>query len=172
MPFPTDDAIEDEDYNVWICGSLNRNQRKMNELFEAINPVCVSRVAGSGNKTVYLLDQKADYYINLVPGFKYWDMCASEALMLARMGVVTDACQRPIIYDHTKDNYTIREGIIMAKNKKVYDVCSRRIHERLGKDVKTLHEEVLREVDVMKMRQRQELKSKPAEIKKIHLNGE
>lgn len=63
----------------------------MNALFEAINPVCVARVAGAGNKAVYLLDQKSDYYLNLVPGFKYWDMCASEALMLARMGVVTDA---------------------------------------------------------------------------------
>jgi hypothetical protein len=43
--------------------------------------------------------------------------------MLARMGVVTDASQRPLIYDHTKKSFTIREGIIMAKNKKVYDVC-------------------------------------------------
>lgn len=59
----------------------------------------------------------------MVPGFKYWDMCASEALMLARMGVVTDASQRPLLYDHTKKSYTIREGIIMAKNKKVYEVC-------------------------------------------------
>ena len=91
MPFPTDDAIEDEDYNVWVCGSLNKNQKNMNMLFDAINPVQVARVAGAGNKAVYLLDQKSDYYINLVPGFKYWDMCASEALMLARMGVVTDA---------------------------------------------------------------------------------
>ena len=91
MPFPTDDAIADDDYDVWVCGSLNKNQGMMNKLFDAIQPISVARVAGSGNKTVYLLDQKADYYINLVPGFKYWDMCASEALMLSRMGVVTDA---------------------------------------------------------------------------------
>jgi len=50
-------------------------------------------------------------------------MCASEALIQAMMGVVTDARHRPILYDHTKEKFTIREGIIIAKNKKVYDVC-------------------------------------------------
>lgn len=53
----------------------------MDDIFRAINPINIARVAGSGNKILYLLDQKAEYYINLVPGFKYWDMCASEALM-------------------------------------------------------------------------------------------
>ena len=43
------------------------------------------------------------------------------------MGIVTDANSRPIIYDHTKDNYTIREGIIVAKNKKVYDLVQKRV---------------------------------------------
>ena len=56
MPFPTDDAIEDQDYNVWVCGSLNKNQKNMNSLFDAVDPVCVARVAGAGNKAVYLLD--------------------------------------------------------------------------------------------------------------------
>ena len=63
----------------------------MNKIIDATNPLHVARVAGSGNKIVYMLDQKSEYYINLVPGFKYWDMCASEALMQARMGIVTDA---------------------------------------------------------------------------------
>jgi hypothetical protein len=77
-------------------------------------------------------------------------MCASEALMLARMGVVTDANQRPIIYDHTKSNYTIREGIIMAKNKKVYDVCASRILKNLNRDIPSIHQQVLAEADLRK----------------------
>lgn len=81
MPFPTDDAIDDNDFSVWFCGSLNKNQKVMDNIIDAIDPINVARVAGSGNKIVYLLDQKADYYMNLVPGFKYWDMCASEALI-------------------------------------------------------------------------------------------
>jgi 3'-phosphoadenosine 5'-phosphosulfate (PAPS) 3'-phosphatase len=38
-------------------------------------------VAGAGNKMVYMLDNKADLYLNLVPGLKMWDMCAGEALI-------------------------------------------------------------------------------------------
>ena len=123
MPFPTEDAVEDDCYKMWVCGSFNENQRVMNDIIKSLKPVTVSKVAGSGNKIIYLLDQKADCYLNLVPGFKYWDMCASEALVMAKMGVVTDAYQRPLIYDHTKKNYTIREGIIVTKNRKVYEVC-------------------------------------------------
>lgn len=44
-------------------------------------PAHLSRVAGAGNKIVYLLDQKADLYVNMVPGLKFWDMCAGEALI-------------------------------------------------------------------------------------------
>ena len=123
IPFPTDDSIEDEDYNVWLCGSLNKNQVVIDQIIEAISPVHCARVAGSGNKIIYLLDQKADYYVNLVPGFKFWDMCASEALIQARMGIVTDAFSKPLMYDHNSDDYTIKKGIIVAKNKKVYDLC-------------------------------------------------
>ena len=63
----------------------------MNELFEAINPIHISRVAGSGNKIIHLIDKKSDFYINLIPGFKCWDMCASDALIRAMKGIVTDA---------------------------------------------------------------------------------
>lgn len=127
MPFHTEDTIDDESYNLWICASYNKNQTIMNELINACRPINVAKVAGSGNKIINILDQKSDYYINLVPGFKYWDMCASEALIQAKMGIVTDANQRPLIYDHTRQSYTIKEGIIVAKNTKVYEVCKKRI---------------------------------------------
>jgi len=55
-----------------------------------------------------MLDQKADFYANLVPGFKYWDLCAGEALIQSMMGVVCDANHKPLEYDHTADDYTIR----------------------------------------------------------------
>jgi hypothetical protein len=35
---------------------MNVNQLKMNELFEALEAVDIGRVAGSGNKIVFLLD--------------------------------------------------------------------------------------------------------------------
>ena len=63
----------------------------MDELFTALDPVNVARVGGAGNKIVFMLDHMSDYYINLVPGMKYWDMCASEALIEAKMGLCTSA---------------------------------------------------------------------------------
>lgn len=81
QPFDSDSGQTPKDYKLWICGAMNINQDKMNELFEALEAIDIGRVAGSGNKVVYLLDQMADLYVNLVPGFKYWDMCASEALI-------------------------------------------------------------------------------------------
>jgi 3'-phosphoadenosine 5'-phosphosulfate (PAPS) 3'-phosphatase len=121
-PFNSDEGIDDKDYRLWVCGSMNRNQTKMDQLFDAIDAINVGRVAGSGNKIIYMLDSMADYYINLVPGFKYWDMCASEALIEAKMGICVDAKGKPLIYDHNRDDYTINEGIQIAKNMKVYNL--------------------------------------------------
>jgi len=94
----------------------------MNNIYKAIDPVHVAKVAGSGNKFVHLLDNKADCYLNLVPGFKFWDMCASDALIKSRHGFCTNADSKPLIYDETKTNYTVRDGIVVAKNKKVFEV--------------------------------------------------
>ena len=60
---------------------MNKNQKSHNEIFKAVDAKHVARIAGAGNKMVYMLDQKADLYVNLVPGMKFWDMCASEALI-------------------------------------------------------------------------------------------
>lgn len=70
-------------------------------------------------------------------------MCASEALIQARMGIVTDANGKPIIYDHLKGSFTIKEGIICAKNTKVFKLCENRIQSALGKDIPAIHREVL-----------------------------
>lgn len=86
---------------------MNTNQQSTNRIFEALKGQHIARVAGAGNKIVHMLDQKADFYVNLVPGFKYWDMCAGEALLQSMMGVVCDANHKPLIYDHNKTNFTI-----------------------------------------------------------------
>jgi len=43
------------------------------------------------------------------------------------MGVVCDANHKPLIYDHTLEDYTINEGIVVAKNKIVFDVANERL---------------------------------------------
>jgi|694.fasta_scaffold115723_1 3'-phosphoadenosine 5'-phosphosulfate (PAPS) 3'-phosphatase len=36
MPFHTEDAIERDDYKMWVVGSMNRNQQSMNEIINAL----------------------------------------------------------------------------------------------------------------------------------------
>jgi len=102
----------------------------MNQLIAALNPQSVERVAGSGNKLVHLTDNRSDYYLNFVPGFKNWDMCGSEAILQSRFGLVTDASRRPIYYN--KDRVTLKHGIIAAKNKQTYSICASRIEDITG----------------------------------------
>lgn len=63
----------------------------MNKIISSLKPSSIERVAGSGNKFIHLVEERSDYYLNLVPGFKFWDMCASEALIASRFGIVTDS---------------------------------------------------------------------------------
>jgi len=146
VPFPTEDCIKNENYDLWIVGSMNSNQESMNQIFKALNPQHVARIAGAGNKIVYLLDQKADFYVNLIPGFKYWDMCASEALISSMMGVVCDANHKPLIYDHTAKDFTIDQGIVIAKNKKIFDVVHERLIQSSGHDLSYFHRKAQIEV--------------------------
>ena len=86
----------------------------------------------------------ADFYINLIPGFKYWDMCASEALIEAKMGICVNAEGGPLIYDHkiqSKD-YTVEGGIIIAKNMLVYNMVRNRLMKNLGMTIEQFYGEV------------------------------
>ena len=118
----------------------------MNEIFKALDVIHIARVAGAGNKVVHMLDQKADFYVNLVPGFKYWDLCAGEALIQSMMGVVCDANHKPLEYDHTATDFTIKQGIVISKNKKVFDTAIDRLVSNTGHDLGYFHEKTLGEV--------------------------
>jgi hypothetical protein len=56
VPFESDEGVDEEHYKMWLCASMNKNQDIMNKLFKALNPIHIGRVAGSGNKIVYMLD--------------------------------------------------------------------------------------------------------------------
>ena len=43
------------------------------------------------------------------------------------MGVVCDASNKPLVYDETASDYTIQEGIVISKNKKVFDTAQERL---------------------------------------------
>jgi hypothetical protein len=67
------------------------------------------------------------------------------------MGIVTDANRRPIIYDHTKTNFTVKEGIIIAKNKRVYDISHKRVEEKFNRTINDIHEEIKAEAEARKL---------------------
>ena len=43
------------------------------------------------------------------------------------MGVVCDAANKPLVYDETASDFTIQEGIVISKNKKVFDTAQERL---------------------------------------------
>jgi 3'-phosphoadenosine 5'-phosphosulfate (PAPS) 3'-phosphatase len=66
-----------------------------------------------------MCDNRSDFYLNLVPGFKNWDMCGSEAILSAKFGIVTDAKRGPIYYS-SEGGHTLKGGIVAAKSARVY----------------------------------------------------
>lgn len=103
------------------------NQTQMDDIISSIMPRKVERVAGSGNKFVHMAEGRSDFYVNLVPGFKHWDMCGSEAILAAQFGIVTDAYLSPLTYDDNAKNHTLKRGIVAAKSKQFLDICLNRI---------------------------------------------
>jgi len=118
-----------------VCGSHNTNQGIMDKVIFSLEPEKVERVAGSGNKFVHMVDGQSDFYINLVPGFKHWDMCGSEAILQSRFGLVTDAQQGPLSYDHETTQHTLKNGIIASKSKRQLDTLAGRIEDSLGQSI-------------------------------------
>ena len=62
----------------------------MKEVIDILDPREIMKVAGAGNKFVHLAEGLSEFYINLVPGIKMWDLCASEAIIKSRLGIVTN----------------------------------------------------------------------------------
>ena len=51
-------------------------------------------------------------------------MCAVEALIQSMMGIVCDSDHKPIMYDSNAKDFTINNGIVVAKNKTVFDLTN------------------------------------------------
>jgi len=62
------------------------------------------------------------------------------------MGVVCDANHKPLEYDHLAEDFTINQGIVISKNKKVFDAAIDRLVTNTGHDLSHFHEKTLVEV--------------------------
>ena len=66
--------------------------------------------------------------------------------MQSMMGVVCDATHMPLEFDNTADDFTIDQGIVISKNKKVFDTAIERLVTNTGHDLSYFHEKTLLEV--------------------------
>lgn len=130
-PFHNELIQNPDTYEVKIAATLNRFS-EIEKVLKLLAPSINIRIGGAGNKAVYILDDYADYLIHTVKSMKYWDMCASEALMKAKYGIVTDKNKNPIMYDHTAKDFTIANGILFARSQTIYDLCYKRAEEYLS----------------------------------------
>jgi len=74
-----------------LMGTDQTQKSMMANVVSDLQPMQVNRVKGPGNKFLHLTDEKSDFFLNLVPGYDLWDICASEAIFTSRFGILTDA---------------------------------------------------------------------------------
>ncbi len=144
-----------------VCGSLNPNQNQtpMEDVIKMTLPKSVCRVPGSGNKFVHLVDAKSDYYCNLVPGMKYWDTCASDAILQGRLGVLLNAQDKPLNYDTDLTSYTVQEGIIASRGFEFHEMIKGRVEQAANMPFEQVHSMIVEDAQ-----QRKQAKASPLNL--------
>ena len=51
------------------------------------------------------------------------------------MGIVCDSDHKPLYYDHEATDYMIKNGIMVSKNKTVFDLTNERLINSSGEDL-------------------------------------
>ena len=69
-------------------------------------------LGSAGLKAVAVATGQADAFVHLGIAGKLWDSCATEAIVTAAGGVVTDSFGRPLVYDTPE--LVLASGIVMA----------------------------------------------------------
>ncbi|UJR34923.1 hypothetical protein I4U23_027701 [Adineta vaga] len=69
--------------------------------------------AGSGYKTVQVLEEYADYYLHIT-AIKKWDLCAPDAVLRANHGTMTTLLNQTISYDHQNKDMLIQDGLLVT----------------------------------------------------------
>lgn len=92
----------------------------MKSVFKDLMPVKMNRVKGPGNKFLHLANERSDFFMNLVPGYSMWDLCAAEAIFSSRQGILTDAKRQPLIYNSARRSFGLYNGVVAARNAGIY----------------------------------------------------
>jgi len=63
------------------------------------------------------------------------------------MGIVCDSDHKPLFYDHMAKDFTIQNGIMVSKNKTVFDLTNERLMQNTGYDLPYYQKKTNREVE-------------------------
>jgi 3'-phosphoadenosine 5'-phosphosulfate (PAPS) 3'-phosphatase len=91
-------------------------------------PIKIKHIGGAGAKALEVVAGTSDLYILPPKKLQKWDMCAPDALLKARHGVVTNIQGNPL-------KYSIRlhkiPGTILTKSKSIHDLAMKRLKPML-----------------------------------------
>ncbi|KAK2856049.1 hypothetical protein Q5P01_004784 [Channa striata] len=82
-----------------ITTTRSHSNKVVTDCVDAMEPHEIIRVGGAGNKIIQLVEGKASAYVFASPGCKKWDTCATEAILHAVGGKLTDIFGNPYCYD-------------------------------------------------------------------------
>eukprot|EP00794_Sanderia_malayensis_P020127 gene20127-22099_t len=82
-----------------VTTTKSHSNKAVMEAVEAVDASRVIRTGGSGYKVIQVIEGVADAYVFASPGCKKWDTCASESVLRALGGTLTDILGNDIAYD-------------------------------------------------------------------------
>lgn len=126
----------------------------MKSVFKDLMPVKVNRVKGPGNKFLHLAGEKSDFFMNLVPGYSMWDLCASEAIFQSRFGILTDAKQKPLFYDSSRRHFGLYSGVIAARNADIYKSAQQTYENKSGTTLASYQTQIRRDLHLKNQQKR------------------
>ena len=96
-----------------ITTTKSHGTQLVNDTIEALKPDEVLRTGGCGYKVLQVIEGTADAYVFATPGTKKWDSCATEAVLRACGGTMTDILNKEIDYlDVSPKNFMNWTGIL------------------------------------------------------------
>ena len=117
-----------------------------------LQPMKVNKVKGPGNKFLHLTDERSDFFLNLVPGYEKWDICAAEAIFASRHGILTDAKQKSILYSSiNRRSFSLWNGLVAARNSDIYFGTKNKYEAKSGKTLAESQVQIRRDLHMKKV---------------------
>lgn len=127
-------------------GTEDEQETIMEKVFKDIMPSNLNRIEDPGNKFLHLTNERSDFFMNLEPGYSMWDLCASEAIFASRFGILTDAKQKPLIYDSSRRSFGLYNGVVAARDAGVYLSAKRTFESKSGMTLAASQTKIRRDI--------------------------